>query len=208
MGRILPKRQSGFTLVELLVALGIASIALAAVFSVYWSVTKSSTRNEVTAEVLQSLRTSIVFLEQDLRMAGLDRFGAADAGIESATATSIRITADRNMNGAIDAAVLAGTIEEIHLERITYAYDAVNRRLRQCLSEGTPVETWDTVAENVQGFQLAYFDSDDTALVLPIADLTLIRSVAVSMTVAEPAGLNRTVSRTMNKRILCRNLSF
>jgi len=40
------------------------------VFSVYWSVTKSSTSNEVTAEVLQNLRTSVVILEQDLRMAG------------------------------------------------------------------------------------------------------------------------------------------
>jgi prepilin-type N-terminal cleavage/methylation domain-containing protein len=202
------RNQQGFSLVELLVALAIAGTALAAVFTVYWSVTKSSTRNEVTADVLQNLRTSIVFIEQDLRMVGLDRFGTADAGFESVDATSIRFTADRNMSGAINDADLTDGIQEVDLERITYAYDAATRRLRQCLSEGTPREAWDTVAENVQAFQLSYFDANDAALALPIADLTLIRSVAVTMTVAEPAGANRTVSRTLTKRILCRNLSF
>jgi len=208
MKGIRAKGQSGFALVELLIALAIASVALAAVFSVYWSVTKSSTSNEVTAEVLQNLRTSVVILEQDLRMAGLDRFGTASSGIESATATSIRFTADRNMDGTINVADLSDGIQEVDLERITYSYDAANKRLRQCLSEGTTGESWDTVAENVTGFQLAYFDSNDAALAVPVVDSTLIRSATLSMAVTEPAGFNRTVSRTLTKRILCRNLSF
>ncbi len=200
--------QSGITLVELLIALMMAQVALAAVFAVYWSVTRSSTRNEVTADVLQSLRTSAAFLEQDLRMTGLDRFGTANAGIESATATSIRFTADRSMDGTINGTPdVSDGIQEADLERITYQYDAGTRRLRQCLAEGTS-DIWETVAENVQNFQFSYFDSADALLAFPIADLTVIRSVGFTMTVAEPAGFRRTVSRTLSKRVLLRNLSF
>ena len=202
------ENQRGLTVVELLIVIAIVSLALGSIYGVFASVTKSNTGNEVQADVMQSLRTSLGYMEQDIRMAGLDRFGSAHAGIEEATATTIRFTADRNMDGVINPADLSNGIQEVDLERITYSYDTATKRLRQCLSEGTPGETWDTVAENVQAFQLSYFDADDAALALPIADLTLIRSVAVTMTVMEPAGASRTVSRTMTKRILCRNLSF
>ena len=175
-------RSSGFSLVELMVVMAIAAIAIGAIYGVFASVQKTSTSNEVVARVMQSLRTAVGVMESDIRMAGLDRFDTAGAGIEAAAATLLRFTADRNMDGAINTADVTDGVQEQDLERITYSYDGANRRLRQCLSEGTLGETWDTVAENVQGFQLSYFDADDAALSLPIADLTLIRSVAVTMT--------------------------
>src|SRR5512137_1908783 len=134
MRPIAHKNQYGFTLVELLIVIAIFSLALGSIYGVLASVTKSNTGNEVKAEVMQSLRTSLGYMEQDIRMAGLDRFRTANAGIEAATATGIRFTADRNMDGVINAADLSDGIQEADLERISYSYDSATKRLRQCLS--------------------------------------------------------------------------
>jgi prepilin-type N-terminal cleavage/methylation domain-containing protein len=191
------ENKNGFTLIELAVVMAIMSIVLGAIYSVFAATNRSTTKNEVIAEVMQNLRTSIDFMEQDIRMAGLDRFGSANAGIEAATATNLRFTADRNMDGVLND----------NLERITYFYDAANNKLRQCLWEGT-LNDWQTVAENVTNFQFSYMDADDNLLAFPIADLTEIRTVVVSMSIEQPAGRSEPANRTINKRILCRNLLF
>ena len=191
------ENKNGFTLIELAVVIAIMSIVLGAIYSVFAATNRSTTNNEVIAEVMQNLRTSIDFMEQDIRMAGLDRFGSANAGIEAATATNLRFTADRNMDDVLND----------NIERITYFYDAANNRLRQCLWEGT-LDDWQTVAENVTNFQFSYMDADDNLLAFPIADLTEIRTVVVSMSIEQPAGRSEPINRTINKRILCRNLLF
>lgn len=192
---------------EVLVALAMLSIIIGAVYAVFASVNRTSVNNEVTATVMQNMRTSIEFMEQDIRMAGLDRFNSADSGIEVATASNLQFTADRNMDGVINFAVLADGVQEVDLERITYAYDAANKRLRQCLYEET-VDDWETVAENVDDFQFTYLDADGNPLVFPIADLSEIQTVQISMTLEQSSGLAGSVSRTLNKRILCRNLEY
>ena len=191
------ENKKGFTLIELTVVIAIMSIVLGAIYSVFAATNRSTTNNEVIAEVMQNLRTSIDFMEQDIRMAGLDRFGSANAGIEAATATNLRFTADRNMDDVLND----------NIERITYFYDAANNRLRQCLWEGT-LDDWQTVAENVTNFQFSYMDADDNLLAFPIADLSEIRTVVVSMSIEQPAGRSEPINRTINKRILCRNLLF
>ena len=203
----LKSSRSGFSLVELMIAMVIAIVSLGAIYGVFASVQKTSTSNEVTARVMQSLRTSVDFMESDIRMAGLDRFGSAAAGIEVATATNLRFTADRNMNGTIDTTDLLDGLQQVDLERITYFYDAANKRLRQCLSEGTTDE-WDTVAENVENFSFIYFDANNNQIPFPISDNLLIRFIEVSISVRNPAGRADDVSRTITKRIFCRNLSM
>ena len=191
------RNKNGFTLIELAVVIAIMSIVLGAIYSVFAATNRSTINNEVIAEVMQNLRTSIDFMEQDIRMAGLDRFGTANAGIEAATVNNLRFSADLNMDGVLN---------DNH-ERITYFYDAANNRLRQCLWEGT-LNDWQTVSENVTNFQFSYLDADDNLIAFPIADLSIIRSVVVSMRIEQPAGRSGQVERTINKRILCRNLLF
>lgn len=199
--------SQGFTLIELMIAMVIGLFALGSIYGVFAAVKRTSTSNEVSARVMQSLRTSIGFMESDIRMAGLDSTGAAAAGIESATATYLRFTADRNMDGAINTANVLDGIQEQDLERITYSYDAANNRLMQCLSEGT-TNAWETVAENVEDLRFQYFDEDNNLLVFPIADNAMIRTVEVSITVQQPAGLAKDISRAVTKGIFCRNLSM
>lgn len=203
----LRESRSGFTLVELMVAMVIALVSLGAIYSVFASTQKTSTSNEVTARILQNLRISVGLMESDIRMAGLDRFGAAAAGIEVATATDLRFTADRNLDGTINTADLSDGLQEQDLERITYFYDAANKRLRQCLSEGT-TDAWDTVAENVENFSFNYFDADNNPIAFPIINNTLIRFIEVSLTIRQPAGIAGNVARTMTQRIFIRNLAM
>jgi len=202
------ENQRGLTLVELLIVIAIVSLALGSIYGVFASVTKSNTGNEVQADVMQSLRTSLGYMEQDFRMAGLDRFGSAHAGIEEATATTIRFTADRNMDGVINAADLSNGIQEMDLERITYSYDTATKLLRQCLSEGTPSASWDNVADQVENLQFQYLDENENLLTFPITDLSLIRSVTISLTIRQPAGFNREIVKTLSKKIFCRNMSM
>jgi len=210
----------GFTLAELLIALGIMSMVLAAVYGVSIAANRSSTRNEVAAEVMQNLRTSMDFMEQDIRMAGLDRFDLAGAGIVRLSApipmpssTHLCFTADRNMNDAIDIYDDSDGIEETagDLDRIAYYYDSANKRLRQCLSADTTDPSCETVAENVENFQFSYLDSNNAPIPFPIDNdvkLSNIRAVQVSMTIRKQAGGFGPVSRTLTKQIICRNLEF
>jgi len=201
------KNKYGFTLVELMIAMALSILALGAIYGVFASVQKSSTSNEVNARVMQTIRTCVGIMESDIRMAGLDRFGTAAAGIEVATPTTLRFTADRNMDGVINNADLSNGLKEEDLERITYFYDAPSNRLRQCLSEGTR-DFWETVAENVISFSFQFFDTTNNIIAFPIVDTSLIREVAISITVQQPAGIAGELSRTLSKKILCRNLAM
>lgn len=210
----------GFTLAELMIALGIMSMVLSAVYGVSIAANRSATRNEVAAEMMQNLRTSMDFMEQDIRMAGLDRFGLTDARIvrlaapiPMPSATHLYFTADRNMNDALDIYDASDGIaeEEGDLDRITYYYDAANKLLRQCLSDDTTDPSCETVAENVENFQFSYLDSNNVQIPFPIDNdvkLSNIRAVQISMTTRKQAGGFGTVGGTLTKQIICRNLEF
>ena len=90
----------GFTLVELLVAMAVASIMLAAVASLFTTLNKSYTRQNVAADVQQVARAGVDFMAQSIRMAGLDPDQTGDFGITIATATSITFTADLDLDGS------------------------------------------------------------------------------------------------------------
>ena len=203
------ENKGGFSAVEMLVALGIVSILLLAINSVFTVTKRATVTNEVAAEVMQAVRTSMDFMEQDIRMAGLEYPDGEAAGIEVATATNFRFTADRNRDLLINIADVSDGIQEIDLERITYSYDSANKRLRQCLSEGT-TNAWETVAENVENVEFTYWDADNALLATPVAAVNLpnIRTVIVEMTVQRPASRFRPVTRTLTKRIIARNLGF
>ena len=214
------KNSPGFTLAELVIALGIMSIVLVAIYGVSAAASRSSTKNEVAAEVMQNLRTSMDFMEQDIRMAGLDRFGLAGAGIvrlvapiPMPSATHLYFTADRNMNDTINNYDNSDGITEDggDLDRITYYYDAANKLLRQCLSDDTTDSLCETVAKNVENFRFSYLDADNAQIPFPIDTddkLSSIRTVQVSMTIQKPVSAYGPVTRTLTKQIICRNLEF
>jgi len=64
------KDKSGFTLVELLVVIGIFGIIMGAIYSVYLTHLKNAFSQEELVDVQQNLRTAMDMITRDLRMAG------------------------------------------------------------------------------------------------------------------------------------------
>lgn len=194
-------KTSGFTLVELLVALAVGAIVLTAIYSVYGGLTKSYTTQNVAADMQQVVRAGIDFMVEDIIRAGLNPNGATGIGISEATSTSIRFTADRNMNGTLDSA---------NSEEITYFYLAAGNRIDQCLDETIGTADCQPFIDNVIDLTFTYLDGAGNDLGNPVAvdDLADIRTIVISMTVQEPAGRQGLVARTYSTRFRCRNLGI
>jgi type II secretion system protein J len=201
----LSKSKMGFTLIELLVALAIMSIVSGAIYGVFSLSSRSYTTQSVAADVQQSVRAAMEIMVQDIRAAGLDPTASDNFGIEVATATKLRITSD-----SIDAGIgdFNGVLDNTNSERITY--ELQGNQLNQILYETTVSENTQPLISDVQNLTFTYFDANgnDLGSPVPVANLADIRAVEITITVAEPAGRDTPVSRTLTKRVKCRNLAF
>jgi len=104
------RKEHGFTMVELLVAMAMAVIVMGALYSTFKSQQDSYVNQEVVAEMQQNLRAALYMMARDIRIAGYDPSELADAGIVSAGPNSINFTFDINDGIDNDA---DGTIDEI-----------------------------------------------------------------------------------------------
>jgi type IV pilus assembly protein PilW len=199
------KDKRGFSLIELCVTLVIMSVISLAIYSVFSVSSRTYTTQGVTADVQQSVRAAMEVMLQDIRTAGLDPTASGNFSIELAEATKLRFTSD-----SIDAGLgdFNGVLDEINSERITYVLQGT--QLNQILYETTGSEESQPLISDVQTLTFTYFDADGNDLGSPVAALQLedIRTINVSMTVEEPAGIDAPVSRTLTKQIKCRNMGL
>jgi type II secretion system protein J len=195
----------GFTLVELLVALAIMSVVLAAIITMFSFYKKSYTTQNVSADVQQNIRAAMELMAQDIRQAGLDPTNSNNFGIQEATALILHFTSD-----SIDAGIddFNGVVDNTNSESVTYEFKA--NRIDQILYKNTGAENRQPFLENVQNLSFTYFDADGVDLGSPVPNdrLNDIRAIRISLTVEQPAGRAEPVSRTLTNRIICRNLSF
>jgi type IV pilus assembly protein PilW len=91
--------NSGFTLVELLLAVTISGLILAAVFSVYQYQQKHYTAQLDVTEMQQNIRAGLNFITRDIRMAGFEAAGATGAEIKAAKPDLFYFTLDLNEDG-------------------------------------------------------------------------------------------------------------
>jgi type IV pilus assembly protein PilW len=192
--------SSGFTLIEVLVTIAMISLFMAAAMAVLVPLSRSYTTTDVASSVQQVVRMAVEVMANDIRLAGLDPMQQADAGIEEANATSIRFTSDRVPEGEEEA---NGEIDDGGFEHLNYYFDASDNTLRLALlsPDGT-VRQMQRLVENVNNLRFRYFDQAGNET----GDRDEIRSVQISMTVEEPAGMDGTVERSYSTRVLCRNL--
>jgi type IV pilus assembly protein PilW len=182
-----PGSSAGFTMVEMLMALAIFSIAFGTIYKSFEHLNRSTTTENVKAGIQQSARIAVDFLVQDIRLAGLNPLGSPGIGIQAASSDSIRFTMDVNFDGDDDDT----------LEDITYALNAANGTILQTNHLGDEV-----LIDNVTGLNFVYLDTDGQTT----SDLAEIRSVIISLTVDRPAGRVEEISRTYTTRVRCRNL--
>ena len=140
------KLRSGFSLVELLVAMAISSVVMAAVFKIYTTQQDSYILQEQVAEMQQNGRTAKYVMAKEIRMAGYDPTGLAGAGFISAGGNIIHFTMD--ITGEDGTITVPG-------DDITYAVSSGNLKR----NDGTNNQS---VVENVEAVGFAYaFDADD-----------------------------------------------
>jgi len=203
--------QAGFSLVELMMALGISMVILIAIYQVFTITSKNFTTQNVAANAQQSLRTAIGLMARDIRATGLDPIDTDNFGFEYAASAKIRITADSIDSGLGD---FNGDVDEVNFERITYEFQS--NQIVQTLYEGTASQNPAPLIGNINNLQFAYFDTNNNDLIdyglsppqVSADDLDSISTVEISITVEEPAGNDEPITRTLTRRVECRNMAF
>jgi len=218
------RSNHGFTVSEVLIALGLASVVLCMIGTFFSNLTRSSTTQNAIAGAQQSARAGLDFIIHDIRMAGLDPFKTADAGLEeiSAIGNKLRFTSDR-CNLAVDmpGCPLPNPDGDVNddSERVTYVFDAATRVLKRCLYETPATFSLETssgscqsilknVVPNPEGIPLFAFLDDEGNPITANADRGRIRTVVLTLTVQEPAGSRKAVTRTYASRLRLRNIGL
>jgi len=172
--------NQGFTMVELLVAMVVALLALGAIYSTFLNQHKSYLAQGETAAMHQNIRTAMFYLQREIRMAGCDPIGTAGAGITTANATSINFTED--VRGDLVGSDSDGAADDDN-ENITYALSGTNLVRNTNLGAGDQI-----VAQNIDAIDFVYLDGSSPPNVLnpgginvPAVSLNQIRSVEITI---------------------------
>jgi type IV pilus assembly protein PilW len=143
--------EQGFTLVELMIGICIAAVLLGSVYQIYTSNQRSALRQEEQTYLQQTLRSAMLLLQQDIRMAGLDPTGDAGSGVSEAQST--RFSFSKDERGAASGSAPDGDLDDPN-ENLVFFLSGTNL-MRQ--SGGSA----DILGENIDGLAFAYaYDSN------------------------------------------------
>lgn len=198
------RHEKGFTLVELLVAMAVAGVVMAGIYSAYYSQQKSSITQSQVAAMQQNLRASMHLMEREIRLAGHDPTNDSGAGIVATNANSINFTldihdsADNDGDGITDEPDEEGNgdgdVNEAN-ENITYQLldpdgDGVFDLFRTDAVAGNQL-----LAENIDAVDFIYFDgrlfdgvdndgdgtTDEDDEATPVANAADVRAVDITL---------------------------
>jgi type IV pilus assembly protein PilW len=178
--------NKGMTLIELMVAMAIASVLMAGIYTFYQNQLKSHITQEELVDMQQDARVGMYMMTREIRMAGFD---PANTGATNRTANAgqIAFDSDENDDGVIDVAT----------ERFYFALS--NDADRDGVADGTPCNLerggWDNslnpvnlspVALNIDALNFVYLDSagnvlDDDGNGNVTGNMAAIRSVQVTL---------------------------
>jgi len=189
---LLTSGTDGFTVTELVLALAIMMMVMAAMVSMLISLNRVYAAQVVTAGVQQVTRAGINIMTRNIRLAGLNPLKINRIGILEATVNKIRFQHDTNGSG---------TTETGQNEDIAYLLNDNHQLIRQ--KDGNSRSN-KSLVDHVNDLTFKYFDRDDEETSI----LDDIHTVEISLTVREPAGKDKIISRTYSTRVICRNLGF
>jgi type IV pilus assembly protein PilW len=145
------RNVTGFTLTELIVAMGIGMVALAAVTTTFMAQAKFYNAQEQINEMQQNVRGALDVMMRELKMAGYKPNGGTFDGV-TYSASQLLIEADLDSSGTISNSSTAN-------EQITYAYDGANKQITRKKGTGTA----EVLADNITAFAFSYYDANGAA---------------------------------------------
>lgn len=160
------RKEVGFTLVELLIALLLSSIMIAMVAGFFINHRRSYTAQELLVEMSQNTRAAVDVMTREIRMAGYNTNDTYTFVPIPYNPVQLQVRA--NLDG--DTALTSSN------EEIIYTYDATNKMIRRNTGGGGQ-----PFAENIQAFTFNYLDKDGVA-VTSSADAGKIRQIRINVT--------------------------
>jgi type IV pilus assembly protein PilW len=163
-------RENGFTLVELLVAMTLALVVMAAIYSTYTSQQKTYIIQEQVSRMQQNVRAAINIMAREIRMAGYDpsdsgNFGITDVMLRdkddnpnTAGYSSLKFTIDKDDAGTVGTVDSSETVYFCVFDSPVSAPDGSLDLAREVGGGGRQL-----LAENIEALAFAYaydFDAD------------------------------------------------
>ena len=160
--------QKGFSLIELMVAMAIASILMAGIYTFYQNQLKTHITQQQMVDMQQDARAAMYMMTREIRMAGYDPQNTG-AGIRLANVAEMAF--DSDSDGTAD-----GLIDSD--ERFYYGLNSGNLVRGGWTNPSAPnPENLNPVALNIDALTFVYLDSaGDTT-----TDLEAIRSVQITL---------------------------
>jgi len=173
--------NQGFTMIELLVAMVVSLLAMAAIYSTFLAQHRSYQVQNESAEMQQNIRAAMFYMQREIRMAGSNPFKSLPLsafGITAAGQNSITFTEDvRSLIppavGSPDGFVNVNNVPD---EDITYTLNGTNLDRTDNNANGGLGDT-QTVAQNIDWLDFVYLDGTG----VPTAILANIRSVEITI---------------------------
>ena len=204
--------KSGFTLVELLVAMAISTIVLTLMYQVYRSQLRTNTTQQELVQMQQNLRAALYLMEREIRMAGhAPKGGVADPAITTAQIDNIAFAMDLTEYDTFDTTIGDTTQDG---EQINYFFNAGTELIRNA-SDGNGDQVL-LEARDINFVTFVYKDEDGTTLdddglgnLTTTASLRAIRSVEITL----DANIGTTVmvdrhDMTLTSEVKIRNLGL
>ena len=169
---------SGFTMVELIIAMTIGLIILGALYSVFTMQNRTLSIQEQVTEMQQNARLGMEIMLRDIQMAGYNPTktspwsSGTQPGLTGATTNSLSFVSDLNANA--DTTTTGANPEE------NIVYDRYVDGGTSCLRR-TVNGTGNSLVENMESLTFVYYDEAGNTLSLP-ASLSDVRKIQVTIT--------------------------
>ncbi|MBN2284454.1 MAG: hypothetical protein JXO48_11245 [Deltaproteobacteria bacterium] len=165
----------GFTLIETLTGMALGIIVIGALYAVFIAENRSYNLQENIIEMQQNARSAMDIMAREIRMAGYDPLGTANAGIQEACDCRIRFTQDITGINSVDAP--DGDTGDAN-EQITYGIYTSCDGIRK-LGRKSQNGSYQPVAEHIDTLTFEYFDQDGNTTTV----LSNIRRIRLTLTI-------------------------
>jgi type IV pilus assembly protein PilW len=172
------------TLIELLVTLAVGSIIIAAIYSIYISQVQGQATQRAALEMQQGLRAALTIMEREIRTAGADPMGTAEAGILIAEDKEFHFTHD--IRGDEGTELPSDGDTDDPNENIRYKINTSNNLGREtCRPSPKGCSKLQPLLDDVDALNFVYLDRAGNRLSTPITgnNRNRIRQVQVTVVV-------------------------